>query len=86
MNIDIEAERLEILAQSRVQRMRDIMLYQINIDNFETALNLIQESDENMKQFASELRAHLAENLAQQAREVIMLKVIEAQIGVGDAG
>lgn len=79
--MDLAQERLSILRAAAEQRRRDEMIYQINIDNFTLALAEIGGSeDPDLVVFAKELRERLAGEKAQQARESILLKVIERQL------
>ena len=72
-----------ILADAVQARMRDVLLYQINIDNFRLAIEEIRQNhsdDPSLNAFSNQLQEQLASNLAEQAKEKIMLTVIERQL------
>lgn len=81
MNID--EERLELLKTAVEQRKRGVMHYQINIDNFRAAIVEIEtnhKGDEALVLFLEQLKSDLAATLVEQAKEKIMLTVIERQL------
>lgn len=81
--MDLNKERLEILTQSAEARARDVMLHQINIDNYRAAISEIENShskQEGMKQFSDQLRGLLESSLIEQRKEKIMLRVIQSQL------
>lgn len=83
--MDLKQERIDILRGAFEQRARDVMLHQINIDNFTAAIDAITpDANENLRSFAQELMQRLGCELAQQARERVMLKVIEQQLEAAD--
>lgn len=76
-------ERHDILTAAAEQRRRDVMHYQINIDNFRAAIAEIEAhhaDDANLLAFRDHLAGLLASSLAEQAKERIMLTVIERQL------
>jgi hypothetical protein len=79
--MDLEQERLDMMRAAHEGRSRAVMHYQVNIDNFRAALTLLEgEMDPNLDAFARELEAALANEIAQQAREKVMLTVVERQL------
>lgn len=79
----IATERAEILKAAAEHRAREVMHHQINIDNYRLAIAEIEANhadDQDMQQFAEQLRDLLASSLREQRKESIMLKVIESQI------
>lgn len=85
--MDLEQERIDILKDALDQRRRGVMHYQINIDNFRAAIALIETehaADERLAGYADELRLLLEQNEMQQAREQVMLRVIEAWLRDAD--
>lgn len=81
--MDLVQERLDLLTAAREARQRAVMHYQIDIDNFATAIELINstlDNDQDMLSFASELEDRLASTRHQQAREQIILRAIETQL------
>lgn len=84
----IEKERLEILSSATVQREREVMHHQINIDNYRLAIAEVQANhadDADMVEFAARLEELLASSIREQAKEKLMLKVIKSQLGVEHA-
>lgn len=76
-------EKHNILTQAAEQREREVMQYQINIDNYRLAIAEIERNyigDEGMKAFALQLRDLLASSIREQTKEKIMLKVIKQQL------
>lgn len=83
--MNLEQERINILQAAVEQRSRDVMLHQINIDNFEQAIAAIgSDADENMRAFADELAGRLKTEREQQAREQLLLSVITKQLEAVD--
>lgn len=72
-------ERLNILTAAVEARAREIMHYQINIDNYSRAIAEIGD-DPAMQDFARQLRDLLASSRVEQAKECVMLKVIRDQL------
>jgi hypothetical protein len=80
---DIEKERVDILTAALEQREREVLHYQINIDNYQLALSEIEEKHANseaMADFANQLRGLLAASIIEQAKEVIMRDVVAKQL------
>ena len=78
--MNLEQERLDILTQAAEGREREVMHYQINIDNYERAIAEIEANHPDMAEFADRLRELLASSRVEQAKERIMLKVIRDQL------
>lgn len=78
--MNLEQERLDILTQAADAREREVMHYQINIDNYERAIAEIMANHPEMGEFADRLRELLASSRVEQAKERIMLKVIRDQL------
>ena len=78
--MNLEQERLDILTQAAEGREREVMHYQINIDNYERAIAEIMANHPEMGEFADRLRELLASSRVEQAKERIMLKVIRDQL------
>ena len=78
--MNLEQERLDILTQAAEGREREVMHYQINIDNYERAIAEIEANHHDMGEFADRLRELLASSRVEQAKERIMLKVIRDQL------
>lgn len=85
----LEQERMDILSQAAEHRRREVMHYQINIDNYRLALVEIEEGhkgDPDMAEFANNLRDLLSSSLREQRKEQVMLKVIEKQLEAANVG
>ena len=72
--------RHEILTQSVEARENDIMLYQINIDNYRAAIADIEANHPDLSDFADQLRDLLQSSLREQKKEQIMLAAIKANL------
>jgi hypothetical protein len=71
--------RLEILTGAKEQRIREITEYQVNIDNFATAIELIGDGPD-LAEFRDQLGTLLASTRLEQRKAAIMLSAIEAQL------
>lgn len=78
--MNLEKERIDLLAAAAEGREREVMHYQINIDNFTRAIAEIEANHPEMNDFADSLRELLASSKQEQAKERIMLKVIRDQL------
>lgn len=72
--------RHEILTQSIEARENDIMLYQINIDNYRAAIADIEANHADLSDFADQLRDLLQSSLREQKKEQVMLAAIKANL------
>jgi hypothetical protein len=72
--------RHDILTQSIEARENDIMLYQINIDNYRAAIADIEANHPDLSDFADQLRDLLQSSLREQKKEQIMLAAIKANL------
>jgi hypothetical protein len=72
--------RHDILTQSVEARENDIMLYQINIDNYRAAIADIEANHPDLSDFADQLRDLLQSSLREQKKEQIMLAAIKANL------
>jgi hypothetical protein len=79
--------REEILVASLDARTREVMHYQINIDNYVIALekigNLSPDERADLSGFAEQLRGLLASEKLEQKKAKIMLEVFRQQVGQG---
>jgi hypothetical protein len=80
---NLQKERLEMLKKSVENRRMEVMNYQINIDNFTLAIAKI-ESEHSDKQYMLDFSAHLSDllqsSIVEQAKEKLMMEVIEQQL------
>lgn len=77
------SEKLKILSEAAEARRRDVLFYQINIDNYRLAIAEIEAEhadDPSLKAFSAHLSELLTSSLAEQAKEQVMLTVIERQL------
>lgn len=76
-------DKTEVLTQAAEIRRNDVMMHQINIDNYRAALAEIEQNhqgDGSLEPFAEQLRGLLETSLLEQKKEAIMLKVITSQL------
>jgi hypothetical protein len=82
--------REEILAASLDARAQEVMLYQINIDNYTLALaeieNLPEQERDALKEFTNQLQTLLASEIQEQKKANIMLAVVRKQLQPVAAG
>lgn len=83
-NQDIPKTREEILSMALDARIQEVMHYQINIDNYTLALqviaNLPYSEREELSAFETQLQELLASEKLEQKKAKIMLSVIESQV------
>jgi hypothetical protein len=72
--------RHDILTQSVEARENDIMLYQINIDNYRAAIADIEANHPDLSDFADQLQDLLQSSLREQKKEQIMLAAIKSNL------
>jgi hypothetical protein len=72
--------RHDVLTQSIEVRENDIMLYQINIDNYRAAIADVEANHPDLSDFADQLRDLLQSSLREQKKEQIMLAAIRANL------
>jgi hypothetical protein len=76
--------REEVLKMSLEAREQEVMMYQINIDNYSMALDhiglLSRQDREDLKEFANQLSGLLASEQLEQKKAKIMLDVIKQQV------
>jgi UPF0288 family protein (methanogenesis marker protein 3) len=76
-------EKVVILQHSKEQREKEILMYQINIDNYKLAIEEIKNNYQHMEEmqpFVEHLKSLLQSSIVEQTKEKIMLKVIESQL------
>lgn len=80
-------KRLSILKAAADHRRAEVMHHQINIDNYHLAIAEIEQNhaeDASLMEFGAKLQALLDESLREQAKEKIMLLVVERQLAEAD--
>ena len=73
------AYKNEILTASLEGRIREVTEYQVNIDNFRLAIEMVGD-DEELAEFKHQLEGLLASSLLEQRKSQIMLAVIRQQL------
>ena len=79
----LDEERIKIITDAYEYRKREVMHHQINIDNYQLALQEITENHADnpaMAEFADRLRELLGSSLIEQAKETIMRDVMAKQL------
>jgi len=71
--------RSELLTAALDARMKEVIEYQVNIDNFRLAIARIGE-DADLQDFKKHLQNLLASTIQQQRKAHIMLDVIKSQL------
>lgn len=76
--------REEMLSLSLKAREHEVMMYQLNIDNYRLALeeisNLSTNEQNELSSFTEQLKTLLASEITEQKKSKIMLKVIQRQV------
>lgn len=68
----------ELLESSLAAREREIIEYQVNIDNFRLAIKQVEDAD--LQEFKTQLQTLLASSLLEQKKAQIMQTVIRYQL------
>lgn len=71
----------EMLEKALEHREKEIIEYQVNIDNFRLAIERIG-NDADLAEFKERLKTLLAENALEQKKSQVILDVIKLQLGV----
>ena len=74
-----EQYRKEILTNALTSRQKEVVEYQINIDNFKLAIDLAAQ-DPDMVDFKKQLEDLLRSNIIEQKKSKILLQVIQQQL------
>ena len=79
--MNLEQERIQILKDNLVARQREVMHYQINIDNYRLAMRKIESGNlTDLAEFASQLKELLNSSIKEQAKEQLLAEVILEQL------
>ena len=76
-------EKIQILTQAIESRKKEIMEYQINIDNYVFAIQDIEQNgagDADLIAFKANLEELLSSTKREQSKSKIILKALEAQL------
>jgi len=74
-----ETYKKEILTSALEGRIREVTEYQVNIDNFKLAIELIGDR-EDLQDFKSQIESLLSSNTHELGKAQIMLEVIQSQM------
>ena len=74
----------DLLVQAHTAREDEVALYQLNVTNFQLAIDYIDSGSADDQEYLSEFRADLVERLAaelqQKRRAEVMLVVLQSQL------
>jgi hypothetical protein len=71
----------EMLHTTKQQRIEEVALYQLNIDNYRLALTEVNKrNDPDLESFKAQLEELLRTSIVEQKKSQIMLDVIQSQI------
>lgn len=70
----------EILTSALEGRERELIEYQVNIDNYRLALTKISDDDEELQPFKQQLENLLSSSLLEQRKSQIIRDVIAEQL------
>lgn len=76
-------DKKQILLDAAKHRENEVLVHQINIDNYTLAIAEIEEhlfDKLHMREFASRLRELLRSSIEEQDKEKVLLKVIRKQL------
>lgn len=77
-------DRNAILTEALAHREGEVLMHQINIDNYRLALAEIEANypdDDSLVDFANTLKSLLETSIVEQRKEIIMRDVIAKQLG-----
>lgn len=77
--------RTEMQAAAFEARVKEVIEYQVNIDNFRGAIAMIGE-DAELQDFKAQLEELLRSSLLEQRKAKIMLEVVRAELEGGYVG
>lgn len=74
-----ETYKKEMLTSALEGRIREVTEYQVNIDNFKLAIELIGDR-KDLQDFKSQIESLLSSNTHELGKAQIMLEVIQSQM------
>lgn len=77
--------RTEMQTAAFEARVKEVIEYQVNIDNFRGAISMIGE-DAELAEFKAQLEELLRSSLLEQRKSKIMLEVVRAELEGGYVG
>jgi hypothetical protein len=75
--------KIEILTDAANHREQEVLMHQINIDNYILAIdeiNNFHSDNAGLQEFAIRLKDLLDSSILEQSKEIILLKVINKQL------
>lgn len=76
----MNAYQQEILTSALEARERELIEYQVNIDNYTLAIAKIADDDEELQPFKQQLQGLLASSLLEQRKSKLIRDVIAEQL------
>lgn len=76
---DLNEYRQKLLTGALEAREKEVIEYQINIDNYMLAIQEIG-NDPDLQEFKQQIQSLLASSLIEQKKAIIMLNVIQTQV------
>jgi uncharacterized protein YPO0396 len=80
---NLTQEKIKILQAERLTRIKNVFMYQINLDNYLLSIKEIEKNysdDIKMRDFRQNLQNIVESTILEQTKEKIVLKVIETQL------
>ena len=74
-----ETYKKEMLTAALDGRIKEVIEYQVNIDNFKLAIELIGDR-EDLQDFKSQIESLLSSNIHELSKSQIMLEVVQSQM------
>lgn len=74
-----EVYRKELLQSALDARIREVTEYQVNIDNFRLAIDMVGD-DQQLQCFRNQLEELLASSIVEQKKAKLMMEVIQSQL------
>lgn len=73
--------KIEALSSAKDARVKEVLYYQINIDNYSLAIEEIDRlQDAELSEFKQQLQIMLASEILEQKKAKVLLTVIEKQL------
>lgn len=80
VNNNMNTYQREILTSALEARERELIEYQVNIDNYRLAITKITDDQEDLLSFRDQLKSLLESNLLEQKKSKIIRDVIAEQL------
>jgi hypothetical protein len=76
----MEQYQIELLTGAREMRQREVIEYQVNIDNYRLAIARISDTDTDMLEFRDHLQSLLDSSIREQKKAQLILDVVAHQL------